>query len=182
VHVTHDQEEAMTMADTIAVMNEGRIEQQGGATDLYERPRTEFVANFLGDCNLVDGTLSRRDGGVAEFVTHDGARLRVPEERIGASTNGGAVRVGVRPEKLTLVPAGMEAPSGANALKGRVELASFLGTAIQYVVHTAGGEEFTAVEQNRLGSEPDSIGPGREVTLAWDPAHSILVAKESVDA
>jgi spermidine/putrescine transport system ATP-binding protein len=182
VHVTHDQEEAMTMADTIAVMNEGRIEQQGGATDLYERPATEFVANFLGDCNLVDGKLARRDGGVAEFVTHDGAHLRVPDERIGASVNGSAVRVGVRPEKLTLIPEGMQVPDGANALRGRVELASFLGTAIQYVVHTVGGEEFTAVEQNRLGAEPDSIGPGREVTLAWDPAHSILVAKEPVDA
>jgi spermidine/putrescine transport system ATP-binding protein len=182
VHVTHDQEEAMTMADTIAVMNEGRIEQQDGATELYERPRTEFVANFLGDCNLIDGTLSRRDGGVAQFVTHDGATLHVPDERLGASVNGNPVRVGVRPEKLTLIPAGTDAPSGANALKGRVEIASFLGTAIQYVVHTAGGEEFTAVEQNRLGAEPDSIGPGREVTLAWDPAHSILVAKEPVDA
>jgi spermidine/putrescine transport system ATP-binding protein len=182
VHVTHDQEEAMTMADTIAVMNEGRIEQQGGATDLYERPRTQFVANFLGDCNLVDGKLARRDGGVAEFVTHDGAHLRVPDERIGADLNAGEVRVGVRPEKLTLIPAGTDAPSGANSLKGRVEIASFLGTAIQYVVHTAGGEEFTAVEQNRLGAELESIGPGREVTIAWDPAHSILVAKEPVDA
>jgi spermidine/putrescine transport system ATP-binding protein len=182
VHVTHDQEEAMTMADTIAVMNRGKIEQEGGATDLYERPATEFVANFLGDCNLIDGTLARRDGGVAEFVTHDGAHLRVPEERMGASVNGGGTRLGVRPEKLTLLPAGTDPPTGANALKGRVELASFLGTAIQYVVHTAGGEEFTAVEQNRLGSEPDSIGPGREVTLSWDPAHSILVAKELDDA
>jgi spermidine/putrescine transport system ATP-binding protein len=172
----------MTMADTIAVMNEGRIEQEGGATDLYERPRTEFVANFLGDCNLIDGKLARRDGGVAEFVTHDGAKLRVPDERIGAGVNGAAVRVGVRPEKLTLIPAGTDVPSGANSLTGRVEIASFLGTAIQYVVHTAGGEEFTAVEQNRLGAEPDSIGPGRDVTIAWDPAHSILVAKEPVDA
>jgi spermidine/putrescine transport system ATP-binding protein len=183
VHVTHDQEEAMTMADTIAVMNEGHIEQQGDATELYERPATEFVANFLGDCNLIDGKLERRSGAtVADFVTHDGATLRVPEKRIGASIDGGDVRVGVRPEKLTLVPAGVDPPPGANALRGRVELASFLGTAIQYVVHTPGGEEFTAVEQNRLGAEPESIGPGREVTLAWDPAHSILVAKESIDA
>jgi spermidine/putrescine transport system ATP-binding protein len=182
VHVTHDQEEAMTMADTIAVMNAGRIEQEGGATDLYERPATEFVANFLGDCNLVDGKLGKREGGMAEFVTHDGAHLRVPEGRFDPALNGGAVRVGVRPEKLTLIPSGMEAPSGANALRGRVEIASFLGTAIQYVVHTTGGEEFTAVEQNRLGTEPDSIGPGRDVTLAWDPAHSILVAKETADA
>src|SRR3954466_4777924 len=141
VHVTHDQEEAMTMADSITVMNEGRIEQQGDATELYERPATEFVANFLGDCNLIDGKLTRRDGGVADFVTHDGAQLRVPDERIGASTNGAAVRMGVRPEKLTLVPANMEPPPGANALRGRVELASYLGTAIQYVVHTPGGGE-----------------------------------------
>ena len=183
VHVTHDQEEAMTMADTIAVMNGGRIEQEGGATDLYERPATEFVASFLGDCNLVDGKLSKREGGVAEFVTHDGATLRVPHDRVDPSVNGGPVRIGVRPEKLTLVPGDIDVPSGANALKGRVEIASFLGTAIPYVVHTAGGEEFTAVEQNRLGTELASIGPGREVTLAWDPAHSILVAKkETADA
>ena len=178
VHVTHDQEEAMTMADTIAVMNEGRIEQQGGATDLYERPATEFVANFLGDCNLVDGKLGVRRGDVAEFETHDGAKLRVPADRIDGAVNGGPVRVGVRPEKLTLVPAGVDVPSGANALRGRVEIASFLGTAIQYVVHTTGGEEFTAVEQNRLGTEPESIGPGRDVSIAWDPSHSILVAKK----
>src|SRR4051795_5885143 len=178
VHVTHDQEEAMTMADTIAVMNEGRIEQEGGATDLYERPATEFVANFLGDCNLVDGKLGVRRGDVTEFETHDGATLRVPEERIGPELDGDPVRMGVRPEKLTLVPAGIDPPSGANTLRGRVEIASFLGTAIQYVVHTTGGEEFTAVEQNRLGTEPDSIGPGRDVSIAWDPAHSILVAKK----
>jgi spermidine/putrescine transport system ATP-binding protein len=63
-----------------------------------------------------------------------------------------------------------------------VELASFLGTAIQYVVHTAGGEEFTAVEQNRGGNVTESIGPGREVLLAWDPTHTILVAKEAAHA
>ena len=179
VHVTHDQEEAMTMADTIAVMNEGKIEQEGGATDLYERPATEFVANFLGDCNLVDGELASSGGDVADFTTHDGARLRVPRGRVDPSLNGSPVRMGVRPEKLTLIPAGAEAPQGANALRGRVEIASFLGTSIQYVVHTSGGEQFTAVEQNRLGSEPESIGPGREVTVAWDPAHSIVVAKEA---
>jgi spermidine/putrescine transport system ATP-binding protein len=182
VHVTHDQEEAMTMADEIAVMNEGRIEQAGSATDLYETPRTEFVASFLGDCNLIDGTLGRRDGSAADFETHDGAHLSVPAARIDPSLNGSPVRVGVRPEKLTLLPAGVAAPDGANVLHGRIEIASFLGTAIQYVVHTAGGEEFTAIEQNRRGSSPDSLGPGRDVLLAWDPAHSILVAKGGTHA
>jgi spermidine/putrescine transport system ATP-binding protein len=178
VHVTHDQEEAMTMADEIAVMNEGHIEQAGSATELYETPGTEFVANFLGDCNLIDGKLGRRDGAAADFETRDGAHLRIPAERVDPSLNGRPVRVGVRPEKLTLIPLEIGAPDGANVLRGRVEIASFLGTAIQYVVHTAGGEEFTAVEQNRRGSSPDSLGPGRDVLVAWDPAHSILVAKE----
>src|SRR4051794_35152930 len=182
VHVTHDQEEAMTMADEIAVMSEGRIEQAGSATELYETPRTEFVASFLGDCNLVDGALGRRDASASDFETHDGARLRVPADRIDPSLNGSLVRVGVRPEKLTLLPADMAPPEGANVLRGRVEIASFLGTAIQYVVHPAGGEEFTAIEQNRLGQGPDSLGPGRDVLLAWDPVHSILVAKGATHA
>jgi spermidine/putrescine transport system ATP-binding protein len=182
VHVTHDQEEAMTMADEIAVMNEGRIEQAGSATELYETPRTEFVASFLGDCNLIDGSLRSRSGGAAEFQTHDGARLVVPANRVDPTLNGTPVRVGVRPEKLTLLPGDIAAPDGANVLRGRIEIASFLGTAIQYVVHTAGGEEFTAIEQNRLGQGPDSLGPGREVLLAWDPAHSILVAKGEMHA
>src|SRR3954452_14014955 len=183
VHVTHDQEEAMTMADEIAVMNEGRIEQAGSATELYETPNTEFVANFLGDCNLVDGSLRSRDGAESSFETDDGARLRVPAARIDAPLNSGDVaRVGVRPEKVTLLPADVDAPSGANVLRGRVEIASFLGTAIQYVVRTAGGEEFTAVEQNRGGNAADSIGPGRDVLLAWDPAHTIVVAKEAAHA
>jgi spermidine/putrescine transport system ATP-binding protein len=185
VHVTHDQEEAMTMADEIAVMNAGRIEQAGSATELYETPDTEFVANFLGDCNLIDGSMRSRAGSRddGDFETHDGAHLRVPAARIDPSLNGSALRVGVRPEKVTLLPAEVGAPEGVNYLRGRVEIASFLGTAIQYVVHTAGGEEFTAIEQNRTGQGPDSLGPGREVLLAWDPVHSILVAKkEAVDA
>jgi spermidine/putrescine transport system ATP-binding protein len=182
VHVTHDQEEAMTMADEIAVMNEGRIEQAGSATDLYETPSTAFVANFLGDCNLIDGSLGRRDGDVADFETHDGAHLRVPTGRIGQSPNGTPLSVGVRPEKITLLPAETDPPAGVNVLRGRVEIASFLGTAIQYVVHTPGGEELTAIEQNRTGRGAESMGPGREVLLAWDPAHSILVAKEAEHA
>src|SRR4029079_8380691 len=78
VHVTHDQEEAMTMADTIAVMNAGRIEQAGSATELYEAPRTEFVANFLGVSNLIDARVTGADGGVSSVQPHDGAQLRMP--------------------------------------------------------------------------------------------------------
>ncbi len=179
VHVTHDQEEAMSLADEIAVMNQGRIEQAGGAAELYEHPRTEFVANFLGVSNLVDATLQSRAGDVTEFETHDGARLRAPTDRVGEGVSGGAVRVGVRPEKLTLSPAGTEPPAGANVLRGTVVVSSFLGVSIQYLVRAAGGEELTAIAQNADGAEPSSLGPGREVQLTWDPRHTFVVAKEA---
>jgi spermidine/putrescine transport system ATP-binding protein len=177
VHVTHDQEEAMTMADTIAVMSDGRIEQAGSAADLYERPRTAFVANFLGQSNLVEGRLERSDGGVATVRTHDGAVVRVPADRVGPH-DGDAVQIGVRPEKVTLVAPGADVPDGANVLRGTVVVASFLGVSIQYLVRAPGGEELTVFAQNTDGSEPDSFRVGREVQLAWNPHHTFVVAKE----
>jgi spermidine/putrescine transport system ATP-binding protein len=178
VHVTHDQEEAMSMADTIAVMNDGRIEQAGSAADLYERPRTEFVASFLGVSNLVDARLRASQNGRSTVETHDGATLHVPSDRIGPHGSD-AVRIGVRPEKVRLSPAGADVADGANVLRGTVVVASFLGVSIQYVVRAAGGEELTVFAQNLDGAEPESLGPGREVQLAWDPQHTFVVAKES---
>jgi spermidine/putrescine transport system ATP-binding protein len=178
VHVTHDQEEAMTMADRIAVMSEGRIEQAGSANELYEAPRTAFVAKFLGESNLIDG----RASGDGIFQTHDGARLRVPADRLTASSDGG-LQVGVRPEKITIRPGGDEPPSDQNVLRGQVTLASFLGVSIQYLVRTPGGEELTVIEQNRGGAAArDTLGPGREVLLTWNPEHTFVVAKEPPDA
>jgi spermidine/putrescine transport system ATP-binding protein len=178
VHVTHDQEEAMSMADTIAVMHGGRIEQAGSAADLYERPQTEFVASFLGVSNLVDAQVRGADGGLTRVETHDGAGLHVPTDRCGSADNG-AVRVGVRPEKVTLVPAGRNPPSGANVLRGKVIVAAFLGVSIQYVIRAAGGEELTVIQQNAEGAEPESFAAGRDVQLAWDPQHTFVVAKEA---
>ena len=181
VHVTHDQEEAMSMADTIAVMNHGRIEQAGAAPELYETPRTEFVASFLGVSNLVDARLREADGALARVQTHDGATLRVPTEQIGPHGSD-AVRVGVRPEKVTLVPAGTDAPEGANVLRGTVVVASFLGVSIQYLVRALGGEELTVFTPNTDGAEPDALSVGREVQLTWNPHHTFVVAKEQLDA
>jgi spermidine/putrescine transport system ATP-binding protein len=167
VHVTHDQEEAMTMADEIAVMNEGRIEQRGSAIDLYERPVTAFVAGFLGTSNLIEGKLVGR----GEFETSGGPRLRVPE----TSSDGAGTRVGVRPEKIALLADGASPPDGyVNVLRGHVSVASFLGTAIQYVVATSGGDEITVVEQNR---SHDAVGPGRPVEIAWRPENTFLVTR-----
>ncbi|HET8949639.1 MAG TPA: ABC transporter ATP-binding protein [Solirubrobacteraceae bacterium] len=181
VHVTHDQEEAMTMADTIAVMSEGKIEQAGSAADLYERPRTEFVANFLGVSNLVDAKLTSTQGSTSSVETHDGAQLTLPADRIGPHGSD-AVRVGVRPEKITLVPAGQDCPTGMNVLRGTVVVAAFLGVSIQYLIQAAGGEELTVFAQNAEGSEPESLGVGRQVQLAWQPQHTFVVAKETTNA
>jgi spermidine/putrescine transport system ATP-binding protein len=169
VHVTHDQEEAMTMADEIAVMNDGRIEQRGTAGDLYEHPATEFVAGFLGVSNLIDAQLQGRENGQFVYRTHDGATVRSRAER------GGAVRVGVRPEKLSIVD---RPPDGTNVLRGQVQVASFLGVSLSYLVRTPGGEELTVVEQNRSGA---SVGPGDDVQLAWRPEHTFVVTKEHRD-
>jgi spermidine/putrescine transport system ATP-binding protein len=178
VHVTHDQEEAMSMADTIAVMNSGRIEQAGTAADLYERPKTEFVANFLGVSNLIDGKLVRGEGSLASVETHDGARLHVPADRVGPHDTD-SIRVGVRPEKITLRPANGHNPDGdVNSLRGTIVVAAFLGISIQYVIQAKGGEELTVFAQNLDGSDPDSLGPGREVELTWNPHHTFVVAKE----
>jgi spermidine/putrescine transport system ATP-binding protein len=160
VHVTHDQEEAMSMADLIAVMHDGRIEQLGPPEELYERPRTAFVAGFLGVSNLLDARIVARNGSVAEVETLEGARLHVPAARLDG-LGAGEVRVGVRPEKITLrgsdaVAAGPE----ANALRGRVTDASFLGVSTTYVVRTQGGTDLTVYAQNSGGAGLETLGPG----------------------
>jgi spermidine/putrescine transport system ATP-binding protein len=177
VHVTHDQEEAMSMADTIAVMNQGRIEQLGAPADLYERPATVFVAGFLGACNLLDGELVARASDIVELVTPEGARLQVPADRVNGH-DAAAVRVGVRPEKLRLAPVG-SSDGTLNVLRGTVTDASFLGVLTQYIVRTTSGQEMTAIAQNDGAQDLTRIGPGREVDVAWSPDHSFVVAKEA---
>src|SRR3954469_12178413 len=180
VHVTHDQEEALTMADTIAVMNEGRIEQMGSGEELYERPRTEFVANFLGLSNLIDGSVGSRDGSMATFDAEEGERVFVPSDRF-ANVNGGPIRIGIRPEKIEIAPSDSDSEAsntGRNIIHGRVTVASYMGTSIQYVVETKTGRELTVIAQNRDGAAVNSIGPGRDVSLAWDPTHTFVVQRQ----
>jgi spermidine/putrescine transport system ATP-binding protein len=180
VHVTHDQEEALTMADTIAVMNDGRIEQMGSGEELYERPHTEFVANFLGLSNLIDGSVGSRDGTMATFDAEEGERVFVPSERF-ANVNGGPVRVGIRPEKIAIAAVGSQGEASSasrNVIHGRVTVASYLGVSIQYVVETKTGRELTVIAPNRDGDAAGSIGPGRDVSLAWDPAHTFVVQRQ----
>ncbi|MFF9352107.1 ABC transporter ATP-binding protein [Streptomyces sp. NPDC014734] len=171
IHVTHDQEEAMTMADTVAVMNGGRVEQLGAPADLYENPRTTFVANFLGTSNLIEGEIVSADGELV--VAAGGGKLRLPRERCTApATSGGRLLLGVRPEKMSLVPA-EEADAiadGRNRVTGRIVDSSFIGVSTQYVVESPAGKALQVYEQNverRAG-----LTAGAEVVLHWNPAHT----------
>jgi len=165
VHVTHDQEEAMTMADTIAVMNAGRIEQMGAPADIYELPKTVFVANFLGQSNLFSGHSEGTEGENVLVRAHDHV-FKVPSKRNSAP--GNSIIVGIRPEKLTLVDASDEhtIPAHHNRIHGTVTDASFTGVSTQYLVQTPWGQEITVFEQNVAISELSRVGD--PVVVHWN--------------
>ncbi|MCV0402913.1 MAG: ABC transporter ATP-binding protein [Chloroflexi bacterium] len=176
IFVTHDQEEAMTMSDRIAVMRAGRIEQLGAPEELYERPTTEFVAGFLGVSNLLDGEVTERDGDMVSIRLTNGVLVQAP----AAATNGAAkVRVGIRPEKLRVVPRGAEVTAGAtetNVLEGTVLDASYIGVSTQYLVKTAEGHTLTVYAQNLTTSGASEVlSDGQDVRLSWNPQHTFVI-------
>jgi len=171
VHVTHDQEEAMTMADTIAVMNRGRIEQMGAPADLYEHPRTTFVANFLGQSNLITGEVVDVSGSRLVVDIHGG---RVAVESANASARKALVWVGIRPEKMALAdPAASAGPDMNTLTGGIVSDVSFVGVSTQYLVRMPWAQELTVFEQNTGERKP--FTPGAAVSLHWRPAHAFLL-------
>jgi len=169
VHVTHDQEEAMTMADTVAVMNAGRIEQLGHPADIYETPRTVFVANFLGQSNLIVG---RRSGAAGDdtLVEAHGLTFAVPSQRCFAA--GSDVIVGVRPEKITVLDAvdRDRVPESHNRVDGTVTDVSYTGVSTQYLVRSSWGQEFMVFEQNVIVGDRCDVGD--PVVLHWAPSHT----------
>ncbi|MGW5428969.1 ABC transporter ATP-binding protein [Streptomyces sp. NPDC004059] len=183
VHVTHDQEEAMTMADTVAVMNAGRVEQLGSPTDLYENPNTTFVANFLGTSNLIEAEVDTKNGDDI-VLKAGGGKLVLPKARCSApATAGGKVLVGIRPEKISLTHAddAGEIPEGRNRLTGKIADASFIGVSTQYVIDSPVCDELSVYVQN---VERDGrLVPGADVVLHWSPAHTFgLDAAQDIDA
>ena len=163
VHVTHDQEEAMTMADTIAVMNEGRIEQMGSPADLYDNPKTAFVANFLGQSNLIKGSIES-NGSESLVVNLFGQKVAVPRAR--SSARDSSILVGIRPEKLRISPETSSA-SGNVLTGGIIEDVSYIGVSTQYQVLMPWGQELMVFEQNDDGVPP--IDKGDRITLSWEP-------------
>jgi spermidine/putrescine transport system ATP-binding protein len=173
IYVTHDQEEAMTMSDRIAVMRAGRIEQVGPPEEVYEQPATEFVAGFLGASNLLEGTVRAAEGEFRSIELASGEKVRVP----AASLNGasGRIKLGVRPEKIRI---GSKRPAGDNAIEGTVRDTTFVGVSNVYTVATRDGHTVTVYAQN-LGTSTDRPpGPGEAVTLTWHPEHTFVVSAQ----
>jgi spermidine/putrescine transport system ATP-binding protein len=169
VHVTHDQEEAMTMADTIAVMNEGKIEQMGSPADLYDNPETAFVANFLGQSNLIKGTVTGNDGDsiIADLY---GQKISLPKNRSHAVDS--SMYAGIRPEKFRISLVGT--PVTGNVLTGgRIEDVSYIGVSTQYQVEMPWGQELMVFEQNDDGVAP--FNKGDAVNISWAPVFTFAL-------
>jgi spermidine/putrescine transport system ATP-binding protein len=176
IYVTHDQEEAMTMSDRIAVMNKGHYEQLGDPESLYERPATRFVASFLGVSNLLPATRTGTAGGYATVTLTDATAVRVPAAAVDGADR---VEIGVRPEKIRMHHVDGPVPDGHNRLDGTVRDASYLGVSTSYVVEAHGGTKLTVYEQNvERATRSELWAPGEEVRLSWSPDHTFAVPED----
>jgi spermidine/putrescine transport system ATP-binding protein len=172
VYVTHDQEEAMTMSDRIAVMRHGKIEQIGPPEEVYEGPATEFVAAFLGASNMIDGEVKGQSDGLTTIMLSSGTTVTAPSER-APFRSGTAVKVGVRPEKISILAATDEEPSGVNSVSGLLRMSTYIGVSHQYKIEGPGGVTLTVWVQN-LGTQR-APSPGEPVRLVWSPEHTFAV-------
>ena len=170
VYVTHDQEEALTMSDRIAVMHRGRIEQVGVPEDLYDRPASSFVADFIGTTNLLAGTV--------ESVEADGARIRLDSgDRCLAAADGRlagqSIQLSVRPEAISI--GASNGSNGSGHLAAEVEQVAYLGAAVQYHVRTAGGLGLSVL----AGKTGSRFASGDSVVLAWAPDDALVLGDRS---
>jgi spermidine/putrescine transport system ATP-binding protein len=165
VYVTHDQEEALTMSDRIGVMNEGRLLQVGPSEDIYERPNSRFVADFIGDINLIDVTMN--GSGVARLS--NGAEIAVA----GGTADGAEATLALRPERLALYDLDEEIPGGHNRVRVRVKRRLYYGDVHFYDVDAGIGPEIEVKEENRPGVSLYEVG--EEAFLVWSPEAARVV-------
>jgi putative spermidine/putrescine transport system ATP-binding protein len=167
--VTHDQEEALTISDRIAVMRDGRIEQFGTPDDIYEHPVSRFVASFIGVSNFFEGEITTRQADGCVVATRCGARLLVPAVPPGT----GSVLVTVRPEAIQLEPAGGTA-AGDNQVRAVIEQVIYRGLNTQYLLGRDGAEPLIVLRQNDAGHTA-MLEQGSEVLASWDPDRNRVV-------
>jgi spermidine/putrescine transport system ATP-binding protein len=168
--VTHDQEEAMVMSDRLAVMAGGRIEQVGAPADVYDNPRSEFVAAFLGVSNLIPGTVGARDADMTWVKLADGTSIKVESSRLPPSAT--EIKIGVRPEKFHILADGHNAGPEWNVIEATVGEAVYLGVSHQYAVESRSGQLLSVYVQN-LGNR--MLQQGELVRLAWYPEHTFVI-------
>jgi putative spermidine/putrescine transport system ATP-binding protein len=171
VYVTHDQDEALSMSDQIAIIREGRLVQTGAPRALYERPGTRFVADFLGKSNFIRGRVESTDGGRFTY--------RVGDDRYAQATEGAPRRPGddvlvaLRPEKIDIA---MKAAAGGNQVRGEITTWNYSGTSFHFLINTAPlGELMVTAAAWRSEVEP---APGRPVWLSWSDDASVVVADD----
>src|SRR5687768_8949134 len=174
VYVTHDQEEALTMSDRIAVMNHGVVEQLDPPEEVYERPRTEFVAGFIGVSNLMPGSVAAVNADRVDVRLDSGPTVRASADGVAS---GDRAHIVVRPEKLHVTFAEEPAAEGWPNVEGIVESAVYLGTATQMVVKLAGDVPLTVLVPNADEAERQRLpGAGARVRLSWAPENMHVVS------
>jgi len=173
VYVTHDQEEALTMSDRIAVMDGGRVQQLADPKTLYERPQTSFVADFIGTSNALELSVDRREGELAIMEPGPGVRVAVATP----TAVGETLQISIRPEKISIVDGGGDDAGGNGCRVSGVAVERvYLGSVSQTVVELPGGERLAVHELN--DDDVSSIEPGDAVTLSWPARHSLVVGEE----
>jgi spermidine/putrescine transport system ATP-binding protein len=167
VYVTHDQEEALTMSDRIAVMNEGEVQQVADPTTLYESPRNRFVANFIGQTNVFSGTVESVNGERVTLRTRGGVRIEAVTREENGVEVGAQAQATVRPEKVRFGSA------GDNVSNAEIRQIVYLGVSTQYIAELSDGTPLVLYQQNIQ----DSAGPGvgEEVSVAWDTQHCLVL-------
>jgi putative spermidine/putrescine transport system ATP-binding protein len=175
VMVTHDQDEALTMADRIVVMRDGRLEQVGTATEIYQRPASRFVATFLGASNLFNGEVER-SGGEALVVTPGGLRLEVD----GVASDVKRAVVSVRPEAVVVNRLNGSSPpeNALNTMVAQVEQIIYRGFISHYYLRLHDGQEVIAYQQNQTRDAVDAYTQGEKVIVRWDRSNNHVIAKD----
>jgi spermidine/putrescine transport system ATP-binding protein len=175
IYVTHDQGEALSMSDRIAVMSDGVVEQLDTPAEIYDRPLTAFVADFIGEMNFLNGTVTEAGDGEFELDTGTGVVVRAR----GDATRGRLSRIGIRPARLRIAP--LSADRTVNAARAVVDTKMYLGDEVQVVATLDDGTRMVIREQRAGGDAPhDSIRPGDPITIQWDPTAPVLLADQTV--
>jgi len=174
VYVTHDQEEALTMSDRIAVMHRGKVEQVGAPEDLYDRPTTPFVADFIGTTNLLSGTVEGLAAGIATVRLDSGDLCQIVATGRRA---GQAIQLSVRPEAIAIEPGNGRDQASDGRLQARVEQMAYLGSAVQYHVRTDGGLALSVL----AGKNGSRYGAGDFVELTWVPAEALVLGDRAAE-